>query len=225
LDSCDGWATGDPTGCTNTNIADGLKVGGAQYAPPWFRQEAVPIFILLSDGAANAATDDDGLIICPNPSGTSGSKTWVQPFCHDDVFEIGISSVGVRDAEDWAVERAYFVGCPDANMYPDRHPTNFCPFAGQGAVIFTIGLGDQLINDDKCHLPSYPGGCEPNQGEELLRFIAAIGDDGNPATDPCDDPLVGIGESCGNYYFSPTGTGLIQVFEAIASRIFTRIVH
>jgi len=223
LGSCAGWVPPifNPSGCTNTNIADGLKVGGAQYAAPWFRQEAVPIFILLSDGAANAATDDAGNIICPNPSGTNSSPTWVQPFCHDEDFEIGISAVGEKDAEDWAVERGYFVGCPDANAYDPT--TTSCTGPGQGAVIFAIGLGDQLINDDKCHLPSYPGGCEANQGEELLRFIAAIGDDGDPSTDPCaGEP---IGQSCGNYYFSPTGTGLIQVFEAIASRIFTRIVH
>jgi hypothetical protein len=66
-----------------------------------------------------------------------------------------------------------------------------------------------------------------------LRYVAGAGDDGNPATpsglDPCWDSILGqpkaVGTSCGNYYFSPTGGGLMQVFEAIASRIFTRITH
>ncbi len=62
-----------------------------------------------------------------------------------------------------------------------------------------------------------------DQAEKLLRYIAAIGDDGDPSTDPCAS--TSPGNSCGNYYYSPTGTGLIQVFEAIASRIFTRIIH
>ena len=221
LPGCDGWtASKDPTGCTNTNIADGLLVGGNEFGLS-LRQEAVPILILLSDGAANAATDDSTPPVSICPGGPGGAATWVEPFCRDDDFEIGPGAYGAPDAEDWAVDRGYFVGCPDANAY-DPLLTS-CTAAGQGAVVFTIGLGEELINNTNCHAATYPGGCEPNQGEELLRYIAAIGDDGDPASDPCSGEP--IGQSCGNYYYSPTGTGLIQVFEAIASRIFTRIVH
>ena len=46
-----------------------------------------------------------------------------------------------------------------------------------------------------------------------------------PTTDPFCSPDPGIATSCGNYYFSPDGSGLVQVFEDIASRIFTRITH
>ena len=221
LPGCPGWsASNDPTGCTNTNIADGLKFGGNEFGLS-LRQEAVPILILLSDGAANAATDNAGNFICPNNVGGGGNPTWVEPFCRDDDFEIGPGAYGAPDTEDMAVLRGLFVGCPDANAY-DPLLTS-CTAPGQGAVVFTIGLGEELINNTDCHAASYPGGCEPNQGEELLRYIAAIGDDGDPSTDPCSGEP--IGQSCGNYYFSPTGTGLIAVFEAIASRIFTRIVH
>lgn len=219
LPGCPGWsASKDPTGCTNTNIADGLKVGGNEFGLS-LRQEAVPILILLSDGAANAATDNAGNFICPQ--GPANMPTWVEPFCRDEDFEIGPGAYGAPDTEDMAVDRGYFVGCPDANAY-DPLLTS-CTGPGQGAVMFTIGLGEELINNTDCHAATYPGGCEPNQGEELLRFLAAIGDDADPSTDPCSSEP--IGQSCGNYYFSPTGTGLIQVFEAIASRIFTRIVH
>jgi hypothetical protein len=62
----------------------------------------------------------------------------------------------------------------------------------------------------------------------LLRYVAAVGDDGNAATDPCSG-LYGSAadweEWCGNYYFSPTGNDLDLIFEDIASRIFTRIIH
>lgn len=219
LPGCPGWtASKDPTGCTNTNIADGLKVGGNEFGLS-LRQEAVPILILLSDGAANAATDNAGNFICPQ--GPAGMPTWVEPFCRDGDFEIGPGAYGAPDTEDMAVNRGYFVGCPDANAY-DPLLTS-CTAAGQGAVVFTIGLGEELINNTDCHAATYPGGCQPNQGEELLRFLAAIGDDGDPSTDPCSGEP--IGQSCGNYYYSPTGAGLIPVFEAIASRIFTRIVH
>ncbi len=220
LPSCDGWTNfKDPTGCTNTNIADGLLFGGNEFGYS-LRQEAVPILILLSDGAANAAKDDSDPPVSICPGGPGGAKTWVEPFCRDEVFEIEDSPLGWKDTEDWAVDRGYFVGCPDANAY-DPLLTS-CTAAGQGAVVFTIGLGEELINNTDCH-PIYGGACELDQGEELLRYIAAIGDDGDPSTDPCSTEP--IGQSCGNYYYSPTGTGLIQVFEAIASRIFTRIVH
>jgi len=56
LYGCPTWPP-NPSGCTSTNIADGLKVGGTQYGS-FFREEAVPILILLSDGSANAATDN-----------------------------------------------------------------------------------------------------------------------------------------------------------------------
>jgi hypothetical protein len=67
------------------------------------------------------------------------------------------------------------------------------------------------------------GQCEPDTGEQLLRYIADVGDDGDPTTAPCAP--AGLGADCGNYYYSPTGSGLLEVFEAIASRIFTRITH
>ncbi len=115
---------------------------------------------------------------------------------------------------------ADFVGCPDANSQPDNCTFRATP--GQGAVIFTIGLGDLTVDSAACDYG--PGMCDPDLGAKLMRYLAAVGDDGDPATDPCTafaDPR----DDCGNYYFSPTGAGLIDVFEAIASRIFTRLTH
>lgn len=225
LASCAGFPP-DPSLCTSTNIADGLQVGGSQFGS-FLREEAVLIFILLSDGSANTATDIGSppphTRVCPSPLGP-GQPTWVQPFCKDEDFEIGLGQWGY-DAEDAAVDQGYFVGCPEANSF-DPSQTS-CTAAGQGAVIFTIGLGDDMVNNTKCDDGpggAYSaGGCEPDQGEKLLRFIAAVGDDGDPSTDPCSS--TGTGVSCGNYYFAPQGASLLQVFEAIASRIFTRIIH
>jgi hypothetical protein len=217
LPGCPGYPP-DPSLCTSTNIADGLKVGGSQFGS-FLREEAVLIFILLGDGSANAATDSGGNPICPSPLGP-GEPTWVQPFCKDEDFEEGLGQWGY-DTEDAAVDQSYFVGCPEANSFD---PTlTSCTSPGQGAVVFTIGLGDDMINNIKCDPVKYPGGCEPDQGEKLLRYIAAVGDDGDPSTDPCS--TTGTGLSCGNYYFAPQGGSLLQVFEAIASRIFTRIIH
>jgi hypothetical protein len=93
-------------------------------------------------------------------------------------------------------------------------------------VIFAIGLGD-LVTDAAGCWPSYSPTCHDNAGEQLLRYVAGVGIDNDPtwpdANDPCDGVAEGV--DCGNYYFSPTGAGLTEVFEAIASRIFTRLTH
>ncbi len=212
LPGCAGYPP-DPSGCTSTNTADGLIVSGNQFGLHG-RDEAVWIVIVLSDGAANAGTDSGGNWICP---GAAGAPTWLQPFCRDEVFEVGPGAYGT-DAEDAAVEAALFVGCPDS-LSPQ--PAG-CPAPGQDAVIFTIGLGDLVTNSTACD-PFYGGSCEPDQGEKLLRWIAGLGEDANPDNPYCAGAPVGT--NCGNYYFSPTGSGLLPVFEDIASRIFTRITR
>lgn len=209
---CPGYPP-DPTGCPNTNIAEGLNAAGNQFATPPIREEAVWIVILLTDGAANAARTIGPPAIWICPGGPTG--TWLKPFCRDEEFEVGDGQYGY-DAEDAAEHAALFVGCPDA-LSPQ--PAGCVDGPGNAAVIFTIGLGDIVTNFQPCEHAS----CEPQQGEDLLRFIAAVGDDGDPGTDPCSGKP--IGDSCGNYYFSPEGSGLMAVFEAIASRIFTRITH
>lgn len=223
---CTFGATGDPRGCTNTNTGEGERVGGSQFGA-FTREEAVWIVIVLSDGAANAARDSVNAWICP---GVVGGTTWVSPFCRDEDFEVGNGSAGY-DAEDDAEYWAGWVGCPDANTSPQ--PVACAPYApgGQGAVIFTIGLGDLVVDSHSCdpvvYAPGYPTGCQPDAGERLLRYIAGAGDDGDPQTPIAQDPCNGVptGNSCGNYYFAPTGSALNQVFEAIASRIFTRLTH
>jgi hypothetical protein len=227
----------DPRGCTSTNIADGLRVAGREFCRDKngdgdcldasigeIRPEAVWIVVLLTDGAANAAIDDTqttepDLWLCPL-SGAEG-QTWVEPFCRDDEFEVGPGEYGF-DTEDAAESMAQFVGCPN----PDLPQPGGCPAAGgQGAVIFTIGLGKLVTENTTCNPTAYPLGCQPDAGEQLLRYVAAVGDDGNPGTDECAETGAGVGVDCGNYYFAQAGLDLEEIFEAIAARIFTRITH
>jgi hypothetical protein len=152
----------------------------------------------------------------------AGNPTWVQPFCRDpDGATRHVSTNPWFDPDDAARDAADFVGCPDTD------PPEFaaCASPGQGAVIFTIGLGDLTVNSPACWA-GY-GSCDADLGEQLMRYIAGAGDDGDPGTPPALDPCDGVasGTDCGNYYFSPTGAGLRRVFEAIASRIFTRLTH
>jgi hypothetical protein len=93
--------------------------------------------------------------------------------------------------------------------------------AGQGAVMFTIGLGNGVL-DTANEVNGKP------YGTALLRYIAAVGDDGDPGSDPCSiywEDAADWEEWCGNYYFSPEGNQLSAVFQDIASRVFTRLTR
>ena len=82
--------------------------------------------------------------------------------------------------------------------------TNTHELRGNDIAIYPVGFGDIAA-----------------LGEPLLRYMAAVGDDGDRLTDPC----VGIPSkrSCGQYYFAQTASDLLPVFQDIASRIYTKI--
>ena len=68
-------------------------------------------------------------------------------------------------------------------------------------------------------------------GEPLLRYMAAVGDDGDRTTDPCiikppdpqDGTPVAPRTSCGQYYYAPNSSALAGIFQDIATRIYTKI--
>jgi len=208
---------GSVPGCMSTDIADGLLTARDELAARG-DSDAVWVVVLLTDGAANQALADfsagpAGGFLCP---GSPGAHDWIEPYCRDGDFTQDNPGAFGKDAEDGARNAAYLVGCRATG---DPSQAAACTARGSagdgvGALVFTIGLGDKVIND-----PS-----DSNAGERLLRQIAAIGDDGDPASpDPCSS--AGLGVSCGNYYYSPTGTGLGPVFDDIAKRIFTRLTQ
>ncbi len=55
----------------------------------------------------------------------------------------------------------------------------------------------------------------------MLRYFAAVGDDGDRITDPCVN--VAVTTQCGNYYYAPNAAQLARVFDAIAEKVFFRI--
>jgi Flp pilus assembly protein TadG len=227
----------DPSGCTNTSIGGGLMAAASAFTDPVgginaVHEESLWVAILLTDGAANASI--------PNPADPSivniycPPTTWDDlpntPFCRDASADTRHSLLrgssygydpGLYDADDFARDMADLVGCSAdaADAAPLCHDslsygTNQ---GGQGALIFTIGLGeDNMIKN--------PYG-DPQAGEKLLRYAANVGYDGNPdpSTDQCKN--IAPGHSCGNYYFSPTSSELSGIFEDIASRIFTRLTQ
>jgi len=217
---CTDWAsTGDPRGCMSTNSAGGLLIAGNEFGYNG-RDEAVWIVIFLSDGVANAgnSTSPPSLPedwVCPaatwrtadNPEG---------PYCNDGVASTRHTTASADyDADDYARDRADFVGCLDADA-----PVQYCATPGQGAVVFAVGLGDRMTSYSVSH---HVPALDPDLGEQLLRYIANVGFDGDPANDPCDSVASGL--SCGNYFYAATGADVAPIFEAIASRIFTRLTH
>lgn len=95
--------------------------------------------------------------------------------------------------------------CGPGTLYnPDE------PAGNLNAIIYTVGLGPNVtFGPDR-------------SGELLLRYLAAVGDDGNRVTDPClaapSEPLP-RGEICGNYRFAPDAFSLWAHFYNIAVEI------
>ncbi|MCS6907916.1 MAG: pilus assembly protein TadG-related protein [Anaerolineales bacterium] len=236
-----------------TNIGGGLRLAGNMFSlSP--REDALWVVVMLTDGMANATDADregtDRDLITDfntypvgNCSQTSLKDEWL-PLCQDQNVSTRHRSGSSYDADDYARDMADFVGClavddaepghiiaPGTEDHPclDSGRCNPCrqlngsAYRGQGAVIFAIGLGDEVINTiNEVNGRPY--------GADLLRYIARVGYAGDPRlkNDPCKRLYNNLNEYkqwCGNYYFSPTGTQLMRIFEDIASRIFTRLVR
>lgn len=124
------------------------------------------------------------------------------------------------DADDYARDMADWAGL--AELTPTV-PGNFI-------AMFAIGFGDEIKNSGS---PSYP------VGAPLLRYIADAGDNGQidntheramrglPSVggDVCESPAIKADPTkwCGQYYYANDLVSLNQVFEDIASRLFTRL--
>ncbi|GEM_PF-632563 len=92
-----------------------------------------------------------------------------------------------------------------ASANPDESP-------GNDIAIYSIGLGQAATDAD---------------GRDILRYLAAVGDDGDRLTDPCVVAGVPVASNiaCGQYYPAATGADLDPIFEDIATRIYTRITE
>jgi len=80
---------------------------------------------------------------------------------------------------------------------------------GQNIIMYAVGMG------------------AASNGEAILRYMANVGDEGSRNNDMCAPGGVPMPPqtNCGNYYYAPTGAYLNQIFESIATRIFTKISH
>lgn len=141
----------NPSSCTSSNIGDGLRVAGNEFAEPPIREDSLWVVILLAGGPANT-----GVVSAPTGDGQEWPdrfcppSTWASPFCRDAsaATRHDSSDTDHYDADDYARDMADFVADPET---------------GQGAVVFAIGLGNLIQNA--------PTG-DPDAGEQLLRYAA-----------------------------------------------------
>ena len=153
------------------------------------------------------------------------------------------------DVEDFTRDMADQLGCyqlsnPDASDHCRTYDggLNFGDGKvadGYEALLFAIGIGPQVTftncadaepgSDDTGVWNTYYDDstpartCRNDLGEQLLRYVAAAGDDGDPSTDPCASTP--SGNDCGNYYYRSDASNLGEVFSDIAKRIYTKITH
>ncbi len=132
---------------------------------------------------------------------------------------------GYYDVEDYARDFTDFaaltVNCKDkapggeqcTGTGADKYNQNE-KLVGANMAIYSIGLGAAGNTPDSTLQV-------PGPGEELLRYMAAVGDDGDRVTNLCAGVAAKV--NCGNYYYAPSGGQLIGIFEDIAKRIFTRL--
>lgn len=207
--------------------------------------DAVWVVILLTDGEANATCMDHAgnVLDCSRADEIDAHYATSHhplidfcpefhdadtPNCQDDQSVAYVRHTSpldpLYDADDYARDAADFVGCHSTTPAAACHGLK-----GQGALIYTIGLGRNVLVRDEKHSRPY--------ADQLLRYIAAVGEDHDPATDPCailhpsvpsqpaaDDPMTAsLSYHCGNYYFVATGSELGDIFHQIASNIYTRI--
>jgi hypothetical protein len=231
------------TGCGMRVAGDILKAQG--------RVDSVWVIVFLSDGTTNVSDLPDAADINnPVPAGyvngfcggSIGGRLWTnEPFTpyswctdsdpttrhcgpfHANAGECPAGSIWVGnstppyDTEDYALDMTDRVALVYP-LYPGDSPE---PKGGDEIAIYAIGLGQAAKPPDF-------------DGEQLLRYMANIGDDNfrNPIPDdPVDayppDPCDGAPAqtSCGQYYYAPSGAYLTQIFEKVAGSIFTRITQ
>lgn len=197
---------GNPDTCGTTAIGKGLQFASNEFSnKDTFREEALWVVILLTDGAANGPS-----IYCPH-------TTWTQPFCRNLQLSRHCSDPGdtACTSKGWVyAEDSNGVSLYDTDDY--AHDKLDALGEQQDVLIFTIGLGDLVrtsVPRAKKSDPTVKCSEDPydpvddcyGAGELLLQYGADVGR--------------------GKYYFAPTGNQLNAIFLDIAQYLATRLTQ
>ncbi len=233
--------TTDPPTCPNpiwtymtpnsTCTGCGIRAG-AQVLKRDGRPNAVWVMVLLSDGLVNLSDTPASNPAIPSKfplgycTGGIGSYNWgfgcedkrkdasLSPrYCLDD--PAGTCPPGSISAlADTSLYSVYDYALDMIDYASLQKSTNPAEETGSDISIYAIGLGSA---------GSVPSGASGPIGEYLLRYAAAVGDDGERTPDPCDG--VATKTSCGQYYYAPSGNQLGEIFNDISTRIYSRLTQ
>ncbi len=235
------------TGCGIRAASNELRNNG--------RPGAVWVIVLLSDGGVNMSDTYNSVGMDPNlipanfPNGFCTQNFWAA-FCTDGRTQNKSTYANDPYRLRYCIDKANPATpttnpgtCPPGSVWEPRDPTNshYSVFdyaldmvdeaalrvnrntlnptsplynqnepLGNDIAIYTIGLGSSV-----------------QAGVPLLRYMAAVGDDGDRTTDEClsGGAVLSYNITCGQYYYAQTGNDLLPIFDSIASRIYTKITH
>lgn len=203
----------------------GLRTGANELKSGRFG--AVWVMVFLSDGAVNLSDAPP-----PNYAGNTFSGL-PNGFCH--------GSLGKGYWKEYCFDNTFTprycfdsdsATCPPGSVSVTiPPPVQTPPIYGYSVLDYALDMVDETaltqstnVNEPKGNeIAIYSIGLNVDSGvaEKFLRYMAAVGDDGDRNTDPCS--TASVNTSCGQYYYAPTGDRLLPIFEDIASRIYTRI--
>lgn len=217
----------------STCIGCGLRVAN-ELLTKYGRRDAIWVVVVFTDGVANLSDTPPNAATGPGDTPyTGGSVPAVMKsgFCNGHFAD--------RDAASWwqklCIDRhftpRYCVDTNSATCPPGSTPlvpalrsytysvTDYArDMADSIGLTKSTNSQEPLGTDVAMYVVGYGA---VNLGEPLLRYIAAVGEDGDRTTDPCNG--VSSLQSCGNYFYTHDAAQLQTIFEDIASRIYTRI--
>ena len=183
------------------------------------RADSVWVTVFLSDGIANLSdTNATNSVVPPG---------FIYGFCGDDPATSFWGSYCI-DRNLGSSAGRYCIDSTQSECPPGTtHTTQSGPFSvedyafdmtDEAALLVSTNMNEPAGED----MVIYAVGLDAARaGADILRYMANLGEDGDRTTDPCQG--VAATSNCGNYYYAPTGAYLDQIFESIASRIFTKI--
>jgi hypothetical protein len=183
------------------------------------RPDSVWVMVFLSDGIANLSDT--------HVSNPDIPAAFHYGFCGSDPATSFWASYCIDKNTGYGDGR-YCIDDPSSECPPDTtSTTDSGPYSVEDyaydmideAALLTSSNEDEPLGED---MVIYAVGLDAARvGADVLRYMANLGEDGDRDTDPCEG--VAPTHNCGNYYYAPTGAYLDQIFESIASRIFTKI--
>ncbi len=201
--------TGDPSQCNSTDAGVALNDAGSEFSDSAngveVRSNSFWVVIPILTGPPNIAPTiaSNSPMLCPSdlwhdaPGGPWCIQGHIDWTTQSNIYRHASSSPEYSPL-DYAMDAADYVTTPGTVN----------GVSGQGASIFSIGLGNRIENSN-----TYGGISDSNLGEEFLKYAALTAGSASA--------------NHGNYYYAPNPTvaGLTPIFDDIYQNISTRIAQ